>query len=108
MNESGLYGKYIFLSKEQEKEWEEAPESIKTMRDCIVRENLEETRRKLEETCGSQQYWKNKCQMYEWLYLESVKICDDYKELVLKLGKDLKKRSPISEASNNANKQDKR
>ena len=89
----------IFLSKEKEEDWNNAPESVKKMSEYILSQNIAEVQRKIiqdmenkikqEKTPKECPFCKQKASDYEWMFLEQKDIAAGYREHIQMLKKEL-------------------
>lgn len=90
-----MYEKIVFLSKEAEEEWNNAPEGVKKLRDKLLKQNIEETQWKIQQEMEAKmieagdnrciEFWRQKAADYEWMFLEQKSLCDGYRKIIEEL-----------------------
>lgn len=95
------YSKIVFLSEEAEKEWNEAPEGVKKLRDKLLQQNLAETQAKIQQEMEAKamqtqenhciEFWRRQTADYQWLYQEQKDICDGYRKIIMELKEEIEK-----------------
>lgn len=91
-SEAPMYDKIVFLSKEAEEEWNNAPEGVKKIRDRLLKENIHDTQMRIHKDMEAKmledyekksvEYWKWTAQHYEWMFIEQRDISSGYRKII--------------------------